>query len=339
MIPPPFARPGEPLVAIVIVNYETSAMVRRCVESLARQTQPHTVVIVDNPSPARDADNLTDLVTADGERSPSTSTVSLIRAPENLGYGRGCNLGLAGASAPYLCILNPDTALPPGALQAWLEAMREAEASSAGKPPVGLLAPRLLNDNGTPQRSTYQFQNALNYWLYHSLFAGILKTLRKRVGHPGSGPTNRERDASGHSCHEVDWVMGAAMLLPREAWERIGGFSEDYFLYAEDTDLCWRLRQAGYRVLFAPTVSINHTQGEPSPERRGQNLVRLFRGLHTFIHLNYGFWKRNGVRLAVITDMLIRIALYAPLSLLRPGHTLTRTRLQGSLEVLRMYLH
>lgn len=335
---PPPAVPSAS-VAVVIVNYETSDMVRRCLRSLADQELPHRVVVVDNPSPKNDGANLQEFDQAAGEAGEEKKRhqVRLVRAPENVGYGLGCNLGLEGSDAPYVCILNPDTQLPPGSLQAWVAAMQQEE--KAGRK-VGLLAPALLNENGTVQRSTYQFQTALNYWAYHSLFAGVAKTVRKRLPARPTRPTSSGQIDRGAvvPAQNVDWVMGAALLLPREAWEEVGGFSPAYFLYAEDTDLCWRLHKSGWEVLYQPEIAIIHTQGEPSPERRGQSLVRLFRGLQIFTCRNYGFWKRIGVCVAVIADMLIRISLYAPLRLLRPGHTMTRSRLEGSVAVLKMFL-
>lgn len=328
----------EPVITFVVVNYDTGAMVRRCVESFAGQSTPWRMVVVDNPTPAGHDPSLDGLPALAG----TNGHVEIRRAPENQGYGRACNLGLSDVATPYVGVLNPDTALPPGALDRWMAAIaREMNHGlAAGRRPVGLLAPTLLNDNGTAQRSVYRFQNGLNYWAYHSLLAGLLKTLKKRPGSPPSAgqPAGAGGGFRPGAAVEIEWAMGAAYLLPADAWRAVAGFDPDYFLYAEDTDLCWRLRAAGYRVMHAPDVAIVHTQGEPSAARRGDSMIRLFAGLKLFTSKRLPPARRLGLRAAVLLDMLIRFALFAPLVLVRPGDTLTRSRLRGALTVLGMYL-
>lgn len=326
---------SSPAVSIAIVNYETSAEVRRCVASLGAQSVPLEVTVVDNPSPAGD---LRHLLPLDGMvlPPPARGSIRILSSGENVGYGRGCNLALSGASAPFVCVLNPDTVLPPGALDRWIGIFQREQAKPASRP-LGLLAPRLLNENGREQRSTYPFQNFRSYWVCHSILAGAVKALRK-----GSPAASEQPQASptlsSSETRDVDWVMGAALLLSREAWESVGGFSPAYFLYAEDTDLCWRLQQAGYRVAFTPEVALTHTQGNPSPETRDLAMVRLFRGLQTFITRNYPPVRRRSVSAAVILDMLLRLALFTPQMLLRPRNPLPRKRVKGSLKVLKAYM-
>jgi GT2 family glycosyltransferase len=304
-----------PEVSIIIVNYETSGMVRRCVKSLAEEPVSHEIIVVDNPSPADDARNLEGL------------PVRVVRNAVNLGYGLGCNAGAAVARGRLICVLNPDTVIPKGALGSWVASL---DACLASNPRTGLLAPRLVNENGTVQRSTYQFVNAANYWLYHSILAGILKRLRK---------TFRLPDApDGRGVRRSDWVMGAAMLLPRAAWQAVGGFSDRYFLYSEDADLCRRLWDAGWEVLFDPGVTLIHTQGEASAETRDRAVQRFFKGLSMFLHTHYGPVRRRSVEVAVILDMLLRVAVLLPIVALRPSVLIMRKRLRGYVAVLRMYL-
>ncbi len=265
----PTNKSHRPVVSCVIVNYETSDMVRRCVKSLLQQIMSFEIIVVDNPSPAEDVKHLEDL------------PLRLIRNPVNTGYGAGCNEGAAAARGSYICILNPDTALPPDELKKWVEVFRREK--SRGRR-IGLLAPRLVNENGTVQRSVYQFVNPLNYWLYHSILAGALKKLRKTI------PLGSR--IAGDDVVPVDWVMGAAMLIPRPVWDAVYGFDKRFFLYGEDADLCRRLRKAGYETAFAPEVAIVHSQGEPSAERRGASAVRLFMGIRQFMRHHYSAPKR-----------------------------------------------
>ncbi|MBX7245942.1 MAG: glycosyltransferase [Candidatus Sumerlaeaceae bacterium] len=299
-----------PTVSVVIVNYETSAMVRRCVASLRQQDPVPEIIVVDNPSAANDAANLDDL------------GVKVVRNPENIGYGLACNSGAAAGTGRFVCILNPDTELPGGTLAAWVEVFQQV-------PDAGLIAPRLLNDNGTPQRSAYHFIGPLTYWVYHSIFAGLMKRFRKSVA-LGS-------DSSG-AIQRADWVMGAAMLIPRDVWEQIGGFSDQYFLYSEDTDLCWRIHEAGYEVYLAPWVSIIHTQGEPSVQNRDTSIGRYYDGFQTFLKLRYPPWRRHLVEISIILDMLIRIPIFSVAAILRPKAVIHRRRLRGYVAAMGQFV-
>lgn len=324
----------DALVTIVIVNYETSAYVTRCVDSLRIQDYPWEAVIVDNPTPSNDYQNL-----------PTKSPVRVLRSPENVGYGLGCNLGAAAASpgSGYVCILNPDTAVPDGELRRWIDSYRR------NCPDGGILGPALHNDNGAIQKSSYAFPSAANYWLTHSLLAGFLINSKKGSWTGGKGrgfsdaktPQALENAASistDVSTNPTDWLMGAALLLDRETWERLAGFSDQYFLYSEDTDLCWRCRELGLPVIYDPTVRIWHSQGDPAAgAARELGIVRLFDGMKRFVDLNYSGVRKAGMYGVVITDMLLRLAIMAPLKIVRKDNALLQSRVRGYSRVLRQW--
>jgi len=305
-----------PDVSVIIVNYETSRVVRRCVESLRAQELRIQIIVVDNPGPTDDWRNLQDL------------GVELVRNKENVGYGLGCNAGAALARAPLICILNPDTFLPTGALRTWVEALQKLQEQ--GLRP-GVVAPLLLNENGVPQRSCYRFPGPLTYWLYHSMFAGLVKKLRKQ--HGVAGKASRVQGP-----RRVDWVMGSAMLIPREAWDGVGGFSADYFLYAEDTDLCFRLRKKGYEIICEPRVAIYHSQGDPAPENRGLAIERFFAGLDTFLRLNYPRRKQIMTRISIVSELSLRLGVLGLATLLRGQSALSTARIGAYRRVLRRML-
>jgi len=320
------------LVTIVIVNYETSPFVARCVESLKSQQQPHEIKIVDNPSPADDWKNL------------PTEGVQVIRNSDNVGYGMACNEGAGEASedSQFICILNPDTAIPPGLLEKWVEAYK------AVAPEGGIAAPALLNDNGMVQKSSYQFTTFWTYWANHSVFAGFMKGLRKGslirdtwkapVDNAAADIAVQQFNHAGGSPREMDWLMGAALLMDRTTWQLLQGFSPRYFLYAEDADLCWRCHEASLPVVYYPALAIIHSQGDPTPESRDKSMVRLFDGLMRFVHYNYGPLQRQGVRMAVILDMIARMSLFTVMRVVRPADKLSAPRVRGAWKVLKNWL-
>lgn len=321
------------LVTIVMVNYETSAFAKRCIASLQAQDYPWEAVIVDNPTPADDYINL-----------PTESPVRVVRSAENVGYGLGSNLGAAAAStgSGFVCILNPDTAVPEGELRAWMESYR------THCPGGGILGPALHNDNGAVQRSSYAFPNAANYWLTHSLLAGFLINIKKGSWTGGKGRgfdeaqtplalKKKPADSTSGSATPTDWLMGAALLMDRKTWNRLGGFSDQYFLYSEDTDLCWRCRKLGLPVIYDPGVGIWHSQGDPAAGARETGIVRLFDGMKRFVDCNYSGVGKAGMYGAVITDMLLRLAIMSPLKVLRKNDALLLSRVRGYSRVLRQW--
>lgn len=305
-----------PEVSIIIVNYETSRYVRRCVDSLLNQDVPMEIIVVDNPSDKDDWRQLVDL------------PVVLVRNETNVGYGKACNIGARRARAELLCILNPDTIVPPEMLKRWVNSLRRAQSEHNS---VGIVAPQLRNENGTVQRSTYRFISPLSYCLYHSALAGVTKKLHKYYRIPGAS-------ARAKTPRRVPWVMGSAMLIPRKAWDAVGGFSDAYFLYAEDMDLCYRMWGAGFEVVFDPTVYLVHTQGEPSPEKRLLAIERFFQGLDTFLRLHYSKRTRALVRLTIIADLLLRLLLVLPLNIFSRNATMHQARLQGYRKLLGYFM-
>jgi N-acetylglucosaminyl-diphospho-decaprenol L-rhamnosyltransferase len=200
-----------------------------------------------------------------------------------LGFGRAANQGLRHAQGSFLLFLNPDTAVPAGALDA---AVKIVELH----PEVGVVGVGLHDGDGNVQPSCGQFLSL------RSLIDGNLRPAQ------GKGPVLKT-DSRGvlwtlPKQNEVDWVMGAFMVGRREVLATMGGFDEDYFLYAEDMDLCYRLRQRGYTVLFCPEVTVTHLGNRSGArkwaERRESEIVR---SEVLFLRKHYGQGSALGFRL------------------------------------------
>src|SRR4051812_35072488 len=166
------------------------------------------------------------------ERFPD---VHLIASEENLGYGRAVNLVGARTATPWLVAANADVAVRPGALET-LVAARDRRA--------GILAPRLVRPDGSTQHSIHAFPTPA-VGVAHAFGA-----LGDRLCFEGRTDLARER--------RVDWAHGALLAVRREAWDAIGGFDERRWLYAEDLDLCWRARRAGWATRYVPGAVVEH---------------------------------------------------------------------------------
>jgi GT2 family glycosyltransferase len=171
---------------------------------------------------------------------------TLVRPPTNLGFGRAVNLAAGEGRAPWLLVLNPDVSLDPGALEALYRA-GEARAR------LGVVAPALRHPDGTAQINGGRFSGWVRELARVCRIGARVRALRARA--------RPEAHHRGAGVIERDWASGAALLVRRAAFEQVGGFDEDFFLYYEDEDLCRRLRRRGWRVALAPAAGAQHAVG------------------------------------------------------------------------------
>jgi GT2 family glycosyltransferase len=253
---PPSGR-GDTLAAIVVL-YESEAVVERCLESLRRAAPRRGLElrVVDNAS--RDAG------AALAERIAGAGSV--IRMTSNRGFAAGVNAGLAATGARFRAVLNPDTEVPPGALDALADVLEE-------HPRAALVGPAVHDESGVPERSCGRFPT-LARERAHAWMLDRLLGLEGRAA-----PFPRE-------TAPVDWVSGCAWMLRAGALEAIGPLDEGYFMYCEDVDWCRRARDAGWDVLATPRVRVRHTLSRGSsgtsslPADGGTSMLRYFGKFH-----------------------------------------------------------
>jgi GT2 family glycosyltransferase len=235
---------AEPAVAVIVVSHNTRDDLVRCLASLEHSTVPLETIVVDNASEDGSAD--------EAERRFPQARV--LRNARNVGFGRANNRGLAESRAPLVLLLNSDAELRPRCLETMTAVLRE-------RPAVGIVGPRTLEEDGAVQVSFGPELSPLSEWRQRRLVAGV----KARRGEA----LRRAADAASRE-HEPDWVSASCLLARREALAAVGGFDEGYFLYEEDVDLCRRVRQAGWKVLFTPSAEVIHHLGRSvarDPER------------------------------------------------------------------------
>jgi N-acetylglucosaminyl-diphospho-decaprenol L-rhamnosyltransferase len=253
-----------PVWAAVVVTYEAGPRLTACVQSVLADTSagPVDVVVVDNGSKDGSVDAL----------RASVPAVAVVTSPGNVGYARAANLGTAETRAPIVAVLNSDTVLEPGAAKALVDRL-EREAR------IGAVGPLLRNPDGTPYPS-----------------ARTLPSITVAAGHAIVGlwnPENRfsaqyrQLDADPAAPRLVDVVSGAAIWLRRAALDEVGGWDERFFMYLEDTDLCWRLRGAGWDVAYEPSAVVRHEQGASTAQRPYRMLVEHHRSAWRFARKRY----------------------------------------------------
>ena len=223
--------------SIVIVTYNSRAPVERCLASLAAHPPSAAVetIVVDNAS----ADGTPALVR---ERFPS---VRLVENAGNVGYSRAVNQGIRLAAGRFVLILNPDIVVRPGSIDALIDFMERT-------PDAGIAGAKLVYADGSLQYSARSFYT-IGSLVYRRTVLGRL--------FPRAKPLRRHLllDDPHESTRVVDWVIGACMMVRREALERVGAMDERFFLYFEDIDWCFRMGKQGWKVYYVPASVMTHT--------------------------------------------------------------------------------
>jgi N-acetylglucosaminyl-diphospho-decaprenol L-rhamnosyltransferase len=249
-------RPAARL-GIVIVSYNTCALLRRSLQSAAEVTLPADVVVVDNAS----ADGSAAMVAREFPR------VRLIANRDNRGFAAATNQGIRAVQdqVDFVLLLNPDAWLCPGAAE---ELVRFLELH----PRVGVAGPRLLYPDGRHQEGAWRFPTLL--MAFFDLFPPRGPLLGRLQGSYLNGRYPEEHD---HDPFPIDHPLGAAMMIRREALADVGLFDEGYWMYAEEVDWCRRCREAGWAIWQVPTARVVHVGGASSSQFRGRSFVALHR--------------------------------------------------------------
>lgn len=276
-------------LSIVIVNWNTRRLLEACLGSLfeSRSAWPFEVWVVDNAS----VDGSRDLVR---EKFPQAR---LIANRENAGFARANNQAIRQSAGEYVLLLNPDTVVQPGALQALVDFLE-------ARPQAGAAGPRLLNPDRSLQVSCYPSPSLLReFWrMFH------LEALRRYAFYPMEGWSLAEP-------REVDVLLGACLLLRRAALQQVGLLDEDYFIYSEEVDLCYRVKHAGWKLYWVPRAEVIHYGGESTQQAAEEMFLRLYQGKILFFRKHHGRRAAHAYKAILLLASVARLAL-SPFALL-----------------------
>lgn len=240
-------------VSIIIVNWNTREILRDCLRSVYENAGKvdFDVIVIDNAS----TDGSAEMVRTEFDK------VQLIANASNRGFAAANNQGMAVAGGRYVLLLNSDTIVLDGAIAKTVE-------FADAHPEAGVVGCRVLNPDRSLQPTCFLYPSVLNLLLAATYLNKLL---------PRSRFFGRERMTwwSRDDVREVEVVTGCYMLVRREAIDRVGVMDEDYFMYGEETDWCWRFRRAGWRPMFTPAAEIIHLGGQSTAQIRPQMLLQL----------------------------------------------------------------
>lgn len=278
-----------PQVAVVVVSYNTRDLLVSCLASVIESTRAADVeiVVVDNAS-------------TDGSLQTVRETypqVLTIANPANVGFGIACNQAIRATTAPLILLLNSDATITPECFQALQDAI-------AGNARCGAAGGRILNSAGAEIPNTRNFLTPLNQAAEQS---GLMSWTNWKYLRRTHRPT---LDQNQLDC-SVDWIDGACLMLNRAALDEVGLFDEDFFMYSEDEDLCFRLRRHGWTICYSAAGTARHHGAASTSQNKFDMLRQFYSSQMLFLSKHHGNRSARLYATAMKTIMFLKSILTA----------------------------
>ncbi|MCW5821611.1 MAG: glycosyltransferase family 2 protein [Cyanobacteria bacterium TGS_CYA1] len=279
-----------PLVSIVIVNWKTPDLLMACIESIKTNDTGYKdfeFLIVDNNS----QDGSVELI------SKNYPEIFLLANDENLGFSIACNQVIPRAKGKYVLLLNPDTLVEDNAiskLRAFLDERSEC----------GAVGPKVLNPDGTLQLACRRSFPSLESAFYRVTYLSRIFPNNKTFSKYNLTHADPDKEL------EVDALSGSCMMVRKDIVDRIGLLDEDIFMFGEDIDWCWRVKEDGYKVIYFPQSVVYHIHGASSRLRPIGATINLHKGMEVFYRKHYAKQYWAPINLLVYAAIWARAGLF-----------------------------
>jgi GT2 family glycosyltransferase len=282
-------------ISIIIVSWNTEDILRNCLTSIYEDggDVAYEVIVIDNAS----SDGSAEMV------RKNFPQVVLIENSENRGFAAANNQGITIAKGRYVLLLNSDTIVLDKAIEKTL-------SFADGHPESGIVGCRVLNPDKTLQPTCFMFPSVLNM---------LLSTTYLYKLFPKSRFFGRERmtwwDRS--DTRQVDVATGCFMFVRREAIEQVGLLDEQFFIYGEETDWCYRFKKAGWKVIFTPCAEIIHLGGQSTKQKATAMIVQLRKSILQFMKKHHSLFTYRIACLLTILSLAVRLPAWAAIAFFR----------------------
>lgn len=295
------------LLSIVIVSWNTRELLRDCLSALQYEIGNLQSTLEKRGVADREIETfLIDNASADGSAAMAGEDfpwVKLIANDDNLGFAKANNQAFKQAGGDFILLLNPDTEIKAGALSTLLDFFSE-------HPRCGVVAPQLLNTDGSIQRSCREFPT-FKGMLYELI--GLSKMFNADSAFGQEVRRYKMLDFEHDHARQVDQPEGACLMVKREVMEKVGMLDEGFFMLFEEVDWCFRIIKAGYEIWFTPTAQVTHHYGQSIKQVKVPMILSSHRGLYRFWHKHYRGerWYLDGIAYGGLMGLAyLRIASY-----------------------------
>lgn len=253
-------------LSIIIVNYNVSKFLHKCLKSIfkAQSKKRIEVMVVDNAS----VDKSPEMVKRDFPQ------VKLLCNKRNLGFAKGANQGIKISQGEYIFLLNPDTSVRTDKLDKMIDFMDKNKE-------VGVCGPKMTDTRGNVQYSCRRFPNYLT-----SISSSQSLLFKLFPGNPLSQKyLLTQKDT--HQATEVDWVSGSALLARKDVLDGVGLLDENFFMYVEDVDLCYKVKRDGFKVIYYPLFEVEHLIGASTNQAKAKMIIQHHKSMYSFYEKHY----------------------------------------------------
>ena len=274
------------MISFIIVNYNTKDLLKNLLNSLKKSFGGEEVIVVDNAS----SDNSTDMV------SHEFPHVRLIVNKDNVGFAKANNQAMEIAQGDVFILINSDAELID-------DSLKQAVSAVTNNKDYGLVGCKLLNSDHSTQVSVGRFPG-ISYAFLSNTGLGLLLPSNLKSKLLASRYFNYNMQA------DVDWVMGACMILRKETYRKAGGLNTDYFMFGEDMEWCYRIRRAGYKILYTSSSQVMHHFNKSGSSGSARRYELMYKNYYSFCDTYLGKTRTAIIRLLNIIGLLLRYISY-----------------------------
>lgn len=274
-------------LSIIIINYNLANEIENCLNSLLKiiylqKDFACEIIIIDNNSSEKKILEI--------EKKYKTEDIKFYFLNDNLGFGKGCNLGFSKASGKYLCFLNPDTVVEENIFSPIIELFERDNTLGIIGPKQQIRNPFFDFSAGYSPNLFFEFLNIFGVGVF---VEGFIMFYQNRL-------LKRE-------YLDVNWVLGACLFIKSDLFESLNGFDKDYFMFFEESDLCKRVRESNYRVIYYPSVGIQHIGSVSGKKDYTLYTIRTYSSKYIYISKHFHFSKQ------AMMKILLRVELFSQL--------------------------
>jgi len=278
-----------PAVTVVVVNWNVRELLLRCLDSVQMHARRYDhprlqTIVIDNAS----SDDSVEMVRS---RFPDAT---LVVNTHNVGFGRAVNQAIDMATGRYCLLLNPDAEILDGAITAMA-------AYLDGHPDVGVVGPQLLNPDHTPQPSMRRFPTRRTAFVESTILQRYIPRARLLQRYYCE-------DLAPNEVHEVDWLVGACLMVRRATIQEVGGLDESFFMYSEELEWCHRIKRTGWKVVYLPVPQAVHHHGRSSDQDVAARHIHFQDSKCKMIARMYGRWTGATLRAFLLGTYVFQLA-------------------------------
>ena len=277
-------------LSFIIINFNLEREIENCLTSLLKNIEKpgeldYEIIIVDNNSPSKELPGV--------EKKFKNDNIHFYYLKENIGFGQGCNYGFSKAKGKYICFLNPDTIITENIFLSIIKLFEGDEKIGIIGPKQQIKLPFFDFSAGFSPNIFFELFNLLGLGIFVEGIVIFLYTKLKQ-GKP----------------FKVNWILGAAIFISSDLFNIINGFDKDYFMFFEELDLCKRVSNKGYKIIYSPNLKIHHIGSVSGKKDYRLYTIRTYTSKYIYISKNHTSIKKHIMKFLLFSQLFSQLIIW-----------------------------